>query len=1581
MTMSTKARNIDKVFQGGLASHQAGHLVEAEQAYNEVLSRRPKHVDANSLLGTVHLQTGRLDSARILLEKAVKLQPEHFVARNNLGHVLQDRGMLKEAIKHYEQAIKYKPDFFDAYNNLGTALREAKEFERAASVLEKLVHVDPTNSSAHYNLGLVRLQQKRVDEAVAELGVSVELNPAHIEGWTNYGTALRDKGHFDKAISAFDKALELDPTRFEALCGKSLACSAMSDFDSAKQTLAQIVWTESLTPEAYAALGTAYSNAGQLKVAVKAFNRAIESKPDYCEAYSNLSCVLQACDELNEALLACERALEINPEFLSARINRATTLAKLLKFRESEQELNVCLQSDPTNDTVLQAMGSVLDMQMRRDEALTFYDRALQSAPKRPDIHWNRGLSLLAAGRLEEGWDEYDWGMQTKERALAVRYSYPIWRGENLKDKTILLYAEQGLGDEILFASCFPQIIDQAGRCIIQCDPRLKALYERSFPRAVIYAGKREAESSWLASFGGIDFQSPIGSVPRYLRRRIEDFPSHNVFLRADPKQSKNWKSRLDSMGETLKVGIAWRSGLTTGFRKTGYTLIEDWADVFAVQGITFVNLQYGECKAELARAKDKFGVQIVDFSELDLYNDLDGQTALIDALDVVISVGISVYNFAGALGKETWLLVPPGTSWVNVGTQRIPWFPSLKMYSQSQLGDWTPVMRKLADDLAVVASKSRSMVCSELQAEPGNGAKANQNSVQQLLATGCEAAERGQWVEAEFTFRKVLVSQPNEITALYNLGTCLYQLGRYEEAADYFEKALELQPDNITIRENVAVTYYQMERWESAIEVWEGLLESGANPDRYLDALSIAYVRVDRALDAISVIENSNAVSLNLDRKFTLAWANLESGRRDRAAELFDEIVNARPDHVEARYNRGLLRLADGNLQDGWKDVACRFSVPGSGTVLQENFARYPRWQGQVVAGKSVLVYGEQGVGDEILFASCIPDLARAGARIILLTDMRLVSLFARSFPYAAVHGALAQDVEQWLAERGEIDYQAPIGDLPAAFRTKFTDFPPKNAYLVPDPVRVKAWREKLAQTGKGVKVGIAWRSGIFSPLRARSYTDLAEDWGPVLTVDGADFINLQYSDVTSELDAVRGSLGVTVNQMLGLDLYNDFEETAALIVALDLVISVGTSVYNLAGALGQQTWMPLPWGRSWVNMGTNDIPWYPSVKVFQQDLGSGWTPVFQRIRGALEERVNTGDCSDKPQPIGSILADVVGSAARVGWIGTVPVSQSALIRKERTDTDFFEISAGTENSCDVLLVGGFSSNDGLQEGLSACHSVIRDQKPIIICFDGESEYQRGFLAAMSYQWLQLSQLASLNSTVQVYVPLPPSSRAMPSARYTQLVEYYIQMHREGAHRRRRDGEESQSHPEATFSGWQLPLYAKPIGAMIRTTAAKSILDYGAGKGKQYEWDITIDGRHYPNIQTFWGIQKIVCYEPAVDGWDALPDKPCDGVVCTDVLEHVPEQDLVWVIRELFAHAEKFVFTSIACYPATAILPDGTNAHCTVRPIQWWSGFFSAIAPDYAGVLFLNAVVTGESATNDGEDIVWQANFPLPKS
>ena len=312
---------------------------------------------------------------------------------------------------------------------------------------------------------------------------------------------------------------------------------------------------------------------------------------------------------------------------------------------------------------------------------------------------------MLMLGRLAEGWDEYEkrmkWngiaGLIGNRRDFKLRF----WQGEQLDNKAILVCGEQGIGDEIMFASCFNDLISMAGHVVIECDDRLANLMNRAFPAATVAGRYRDSDAAWQARLPRVDFRVSAGSLPRIFRRSPELFPKREGFLVPDTKRVHQWHERYKLLGAGLNVGISWAGGKTPQERLSRSAPLEQWTTLLNIPGINFISLQYGDHADELAHVAKTTGAIIHNWQDSDPLIDMDDFAAKIAALDLVISIDNSTIHMAGALGIQTWALLPFVAEWRwMLDRTDSPWYPTLKLFRQQIRDDWAPVFKEIVVEL-----------------------------------------------------------------------------------------------------------------------------------------------------------------------------------------------------------------------------------------------------------------------------------------------------------------------------------------------------------------------------------------------------------------------------------------------------------------------------------------------------------------------------------------------------------------------------------------------------------------------------------------------------------------------------------------------------------------------------------------------------------------------------------------------------------------------------------------------------------------------------------------------------------------
>lgn len=482
---------------------------------------------------------------------------------------------------------------------------------------------------------------------------------------------------------------------------QALGLLSQNRLPEAKILLVEICGKTPKDAEAWFHLARVCGMSNDLAMAETCCRKLIALSPRFASAFSMLGNVQQAHGEIDQAIANYRKALKLGPDDASIYSNLAKALTAKDKLDEAETCLRKALRLDPGNANALFNLAVVQVRQGRFTEARTHYNRVLQLQPGHADAHWDLACVLLLMGDREQGWREYQWRWQSRE-FTPRNLPFPEWDGAPVEGGALLVYAEQGIGDEIMFASCIPDLRDKAGRIIVECDPRLAPLYERSFPFAEVHGRKQpEDPRHWIAGLGNVDRQVAIGSLPRLLRGNFDSYPKRSRYLESDPARREYWRRRPAEWGNGLRVGISWRGGKNPKTRETRSIALDQWLPILDVAGVHFVNLQYGDCREDLASLAAKWTGQIADWEGLDRFNNLDDLAALIADLDLVISVDNVTVHMAGSLGTPVWVLLPgnPDWRWLLAGESSY-WYPSVRLMRKEFNGGWAPVISHVANKL-----------------------------------------------------------------------------------------------------------------------------------------------------------------------------------------------------------------------------------------------------------------------------------------------------------------------------------------------------------------------------------------------------------------------------------------------------------------------------------------------------------------------------------------------------------------------------------------------------------------------------------------------------------------------------------------------------------------------------------------------------------------------------------------------------------------------------------------------------------------------------------------------------------------
>jgi tetratricopeptide (TPR) repeat protein len=517
---------------------------------------------------------------------------------------------------------------------------------------------------------------------------SADIDEQNPKAYHVLGMALSRMGHQHKALVTYERAFALDPEDPELLINLGLAAWNLEINSGAAKMFSLYIGACPDSPLGYNNLGSVQSDMGEIDTAIETLRAALYRMPGEAILWNALATVLAENGRVEESLVFYQEAVRLDPNFARLYHNYGYALSHL----------------------------------GRLDEALEAYDEALVRAhdPKeRMEGRHSRSICLIGMGRIDEGFDEFE--IRNDERFRAYVHHMikaPMWNGEDLAGKRLLVVAEQGLGDEFMFANILPDLQDavgENGKLEVAVDPRLIPLFQRSFPKAEVgryddrtLVDKDGNKSLRFVPFsidkGEPDFWTPMGSPLKVFRRSLCDFPKQ-AFLKPDDARAAEFRATLDSFGPQPKIGICWRSMMLGAKRAKYYSALDAWGPILKVPGVTFVNLQYGECADELARASAMHGVEIRAIDGLDLKNDIDGAAALSSVVDLVISAPTAAAATAASVGTDVWFLTA-GRTWPQLGTEEYPWYPRTKVFSPEKFADWDKLIPQVGEALSAFAAK-----------------------------------------------------------------------------------------------------------------------------------------------------------------------------------------------------------------------------------------------------------------------------------------------------------------------------------------------------------------------------------------------------------------------------------------------------------------------------------------------------------------------------------------------------------------------------------------------------------------------------------------------------------------------------------------------------------------------------------------------------------------------------------------------------------------------------------------------------------------------------------------------------------
>jgi Flp pilus assembly protein TadD len=576
------------------------------------------------------------------------------------GQQYQQAGDLARAEQAFRQVLQADPSQAEVWRRLAQVCQSSGKVADALHCYGEALRLEPGRAVTHNSLGILQVQKRDLSEAAASFRRAIELQPHFVQAHNNLGNVLKEMGDRNAALTCYREAVRVDPEFADGHNNLGLLLNDLERFDEARDSFQHVARLQPTNATALNRLGILQARRKDFAGAVESFRSATQIRPDFAEAYTNLGNALKELGELGDqgdlhAALACYRqAVRLAPTLAEGHNNLGLLLANL---------------GQP-------------------EGAVACYNRALELQPDYHDARLNRALAWLRLGDYERGWPEYEW--RWGSTGLPARtINRPEWDGGPLAGRTILLHAEQGLGDTIQFVRYAPLVKARGGNVVLVCQPPLLRLLAQSPGVDQIVC-----QGDPLPPF---DLHAPLLSLPRLFGTAAQSIPADVPYLRGDPVLVERWRQRLGPL-PGLKVGIAWQG--SSQFRLDHFRSVplEGFAPLSRVPGVTLVSLQKGHGSDQAPRAP--FPVVTLDDLDEDSGPFMD-TAAVMKNLDLVVTPDTALAHLAGALAVRCWVALPAAADWRwLLEREDSPWYPTLRLFRALRAADWGPVFERMAVEL-----------------------------------------------------------------------------------------------------------------------------------------------------------------------------------------------------------------------------------------------------------------------------------------------------------------------------------------------------------------------------------------------------------------------------------------------------------------------------------------------------------------------------------------------------------------------------------------------------------------------------------------------------------------------------------------------------------------------------------------------------------------------------------------------------------------------------------------------------------------------------------------------------------------
>ncbi len=667
-----------------------GQPHDALEAFEELLRLRPDDADTLFSIGVILQSLGRMNDALVAYEDALRNRPNHCEALTNRGALLERFGRLEEALACFEAIVALLPGDGGALFNKGSVLQKLGRNDDALKAYEEAAAAGPPDAETELNRGNVLQKLGRLDEALVCYERSSRCRDGYPQALYNKGIALQALGRPVDALAAYDAALALDPRYCEAICNRGNVLCELGRLEEAFTAYADALtirpgFLPALTNRANICLQW-----GRADQALRCCDEALRHDAKHPQAFGLRGAALQKLGRLDEALISLDRAVELNPRAPEVWLNRGNALQEMDRLPEAIASYHDALRVRPNYPEALSSLGVALKELNQIDQALSCFNAALQHKPGYPDARNNRAGALLVKGMLREGFEDFEsrWDRSNAPPKTVIATT-PQWTGQDLKGRSILVWDEQGLGDLIQFSRYLPLLIEAGAEVTALCRKNMQRLLA-ALPKPPRFV---EALDRTIA----YDYQSALLSLPRGFGTTLETIPAPRAYLHPERDLIKRWAARVGAEG--FRIGVCWRGNASINLKRS--FPVSCFGALAAIDGVRLISLVKDEGAIGIATPRGSRRIESLgaDFDAgPDSFIDC---AAMMASLDLIVTSDTAIAHLAGALGRPVFVALKQAADWRwLLERSDCPWYPTMRLFRQSERDKWTPVFDAIADEV-----------------------------------------------------------------------------------------------------------------------------------------------------------------------------------------------------------------------------------------------------------------------------------------------------------------------------------------------------------------------------------------------------------------------------------------------------------------------------------------------------------------------------------------------------------------------------------------------------------------------------------------------------------------------------------------------------------------------------------------------------------------------------------------------------------------------------------------------------------------------------------------------------------------